>query len=257
MAQPKVLITRSAHQASALAEELRARGVETVSVPAIELAEATSFAALDNAIVRLETFHWLLFTSANAVEVFVRRGGGRGAPAQKVAAIGLTTARALGTEGFRTDLLPAQAVGESFVEALLPFARREDGSATRFLLVRAEVARDHLPEKLREAGADVTVVPAYRTVIPGSSVEAIRDLFSERERWPSAITFTSSSTATNVLALLEVAGVQLPREILRVSIGPITSQTLRDAGYPPHAEALAPTLEDLATAVVKALEANR
>ena len=68
MTQPRVLITRSAHQASVLAEELSARGIEVVLVPAIELIAPTSFAPLDDAILRLETFHWLLFTSANAVE---------------------------------------------------------------------------------------------------------------------------------------------------------------------------------------------
>ena len=81
----------------------------------------------------------------------------------------------------------------------------------------------------------------------------MREMFEVYERWPDAITFTSSSTATNFLALLEVAGVELPRVVLRVSIGPVTSQTLRDAGYPPHAEATAPTIPEIANAVMQAL----
>ena len=253
MAQPRVLITRSAHQASVLAEELSARGIEVVLVPAIELIEPTSFAPLDEAILRSETFHWLLFTSANAVEAFAKRGGGRAVIGQRIAAIGLATARALKKVGLRADLLPAQAVAESLADALLPYALQKDGSSTQFLLIRAEIAREYLPETLRGVGAEVTIAPAYRTVIPDGSIPAMREMFEVSERWPDAITFTSSSTATNFLALLEVAGVELPRVVLRVSIGPVTSQTLRDAGYPPHAEATAPTIPELANAVMQAL----
>jgi uroporphyrinogen-III synthase len=147
-------------------------------------------------------------------------------------------------------------VAESFVKALQPFLYQEDGRATRFLLVRAEVAREYLPEALREGGAEVTIAAAYRNVIPEASVEAVRALFRLRENWPDAITITSSSSATNLLALLEVAGLELPVEVLRVSIGPVTSRTLEDAGYPPQAEAEASTIPELAKATMRALAAN-
>jgi uroporphyrinogen-III synthase len=253
MALPRVLITRSAHQSSALAEELRALGAEPVMVPAIELTEPTSFAVLDDAVARLEVFHWVLFTSANAVEAFAKRAGVRLNSVQKVAAIGPATARAVEAAGLRVDLMPVQAVAESLVEALQPFLYQEDGSATRFLLVRAEVAREYLPDALRERGAVVTIAPAYRNVIPEESVLAIQELFHSRETWPDAITFTSSSSATNLLVLLEVTGLELPAEVLRVSIGPVTSRTLEDAGYPPHAEAKTPTIPELARAVIQVL----
>ncbi len=256
MALPRVLITRSPHQASSLAEALRALGAEPVMVPAIELAEPTSFAVLDDAISRLEVFDWVLFTSANAVEVFAKRAGGRLGAVRRIAAIGAATARAVEAAGLRVDLTPAQAVAESFVEALQPIIYQEDGRATRFLLVRAEMAREHLPEALRECGAEVTIAPAYRNVIPEGSVAAVRALFRSMESWPDAITFTSSSSATNLLALLEVAGLGLPVEVLRVSIGPVTSRTLEDAGYPPHAEAEASTIPELATATMRALAAK-
>ena len=143
-------------------------------------------------------------------------------------------------------------------EALLPHALQPPDSTgqatpTRFLLLRAETAREHLPDTLRAAGADVTIAPVYRTVVPSDSIDAIRHLFSAQENWPAAITFTSSSTATNLLALLEVSGLSLPQEIQRISIGPITSQTLGDLGYPPHAEAAEPNLPSLVAEVVKAL----
>ncbi len=253
MPPPRVLITRSPHQASALAEQLRACGAEPILIPTIELADPTTFAPLDHALARLDHFHWLVFTSANAVESFSKRAGSEALPLQKIAAIGAATARALQAAGLHVDLLPPQAVAESLAETLLPYALQPDGTPTRFLLLRAEVARDVLPDTLRAAGADVTIAPVYRNVIPTGSVAAIRQLFSTPEGWPSAITFTSSSTATNLLALLETSGLTLPQEIQRISIGPVTSQTLRDLNLPPHAEAAEPTIPSLVAEVVRAL----
>jgi uroporphyrinogen-III synthase len=267
----RVLITRSPYQASELADALRARGLEPVLVPAIEFATPASFAALDAALVRLfsrsgqlDSFHWLLFTSANAVDAFHQRLQSVAAPQNnakdlfpascRIAAIGPATARALQTLGLTPTLVPPQAVAESLAASLLPCARQPDGSPTRFLLVRAEQARDHLPETLRAAGAEVTIAPAYRTVVPAGSIDALRALFASPPAYPDAITFTSSSTARNLLALLEAAGLTLPPVVLRVSIGPITSQSLRDLGLPPHAEAAEATIPSLAAAVVKALE---
>lgn len=254
MTLPRVLITRSPHQASALANQLRAAGAEPILIPTIELADPRNFAPLDAALARLDGFHWLIFTSANAVEAFAKRAGNPTvSPMQKVAAIGSATARALESTGRTPDLLPPQAVAESLADALHPHALQPDGSPTRFLLLRAEVAREILPDTLRAAGAEVTIAPVYRTIVPSDSIAAIRRVFSSRQNWPTAITFTSSSTATNLLALLEAAGVSLPQEILRISIGPITSQTLRDLNLPPHAEAVEANLPSLVEAVVASL----
>ena len=300
---PRVLITRAAHQTSALADQLRALGADPILIPTIELADPTTFAPLDAALAHLEAFHWLIFTSANAVEAFHRRlttqplanpvilsegkrpvysvilSEGRSPqpkdpeaanltqtaqpfslqnlpPNLRVAAIGTATARALEAIGLAPNLLPLQAIAESLAEALLPHALQPDGTPTRFLLLRAETAREVLPDTLSAAGADVTIAPVYRNLIPTDSITAIRHLFSTPERWPHAITFTSSSTATNLLVLLEASGMSLPQEILRISIGPITSQTLRDLNLPPHAEAAEPNLPSLVAEVVKVFNLN-
>jgi uroporphyrinogen-III synthase len=287
---PRVLITRSPHQASALAELLRASGLEPILIPTIELAPPTTFAPLDSALAHLDRFDWLLFTSANAVEAFHQRctylnsvilseGGaadeskdpedGGSIPTLqpfsttaspnpysllptpcRIAAIGAATARALSAINLTPTLIPPTAVAESLAAALLPHAT----PGTRFLLVRAEQARDILPDTLTAAGAQVTIAPAYRTVIPQESIPAIRALFAEPANYPDAITFTSSSTATNLLALLDSAGLTLPPQILRISIGPITSKTLHSLDLPPHAEASEPTVAALAEKVVKTLE---
>ena len=282
----RVLITRSVAQGSELAGRLRALNIEPIVIPTIELADPTTFAPLDVALAHLvdpvepgreAAFHWLLFTSANAVAAFHRRlsvlkgarfspsisgspGEGDSAPegnlraGLKIAAIGPATARALEAIGLQPDLLPPQAVAEALAASIVPYARQPGGSSTRFLLIRAEIARDHLPDTLRAAGAAVTVAPAYRTLAPADSIAQIAELFRAPERWPDAITFTSSSTATNLQAFLEAAGVSLPAGIQRISIGPITSQTLRELGLPPHAEAAEPTLECLATTIAASLQ---
>jgi uroporphyrinogen-III synthase len=249
---PRILITRAPHQASPLADALRAAGLEPVLIPTIEIAPPTTFAALDAALASLDTYHWLIFTSANAVEAFHDRLQSLSIlyplPSTLcLTAIGPATARALGAIGLTPTLIPPTAVAESLAGALLPHAR----SGTRFLLVRAEQARDVLPDALTAAGAGVTIAPAYRTVIPTASAQQIRTLFHSPATWPDAIAFTSSSTVTNLLALLESAGLTLPSEIRRISIGPITSQTLRELGYPPHAEAAETTVPALAEILIQ------
>jgi uroporphyrinogen-III synthase len=257
---PRILVTRSPHQSSELATHLSALDLEPVLVPAIELAPPSSFDALDGALAELSSFHWLIFTSANAVEALHRRMEAAGLDAAvvqaRIAAIGPTTARALESIGLATELIPPQAVAESLTEALLPRARQPDGSPARFLLARAEDARDVLPEALRAAGAEVTIAAAYRTVVPAGSIDAVRALFGGVSSDIAAVTFTSSSTARNLLALCEAAGVAIPPSALRVSIGPITSETLRSLGYPPHAEAVSASVAALAEAVREAIDSS-
>ena len=285
MRLPRILVTRSPHQASALADRLRALGAEPILIPAIELAEPSSFAPLDAALHHLDRFHWLLFTSANAVDAFHRRlavlkgtgfspsipgatdkwalaPGGRLPGSLNIAAIGSATAKALATIGFTANLIPPQAIAESLADALLPHVLQPDGTPTRFLLIRAEEAREHLPETLRAAGADVTVASAYRTVVPAESIESIRRLFSDPVNYPDAITFTSASTARNLFALLEAADVTLPRSlsedvVVLASIGPITSATLRDLGYPAQVESPKADITSLAEVLMENLGRRR
>ncbi len=279
--RPRVLVTRSPQQASALADRLRELGAEPVLIPTIETVDPASFAALDAALAQLSHFHWLLFTSANAVEALVRRLAGIGRSllpesvispgaqplnpvistgarsaqwrdpciplppilgSSRIAAIGPATARTLADIGLAPDLLPPQAVAESLAEALLPHAHQPDGSPTRFLLLRA-------------AGAEVTVGPAYRTVVPAGAAERIRQLLTSVA--VDAVTFTSSSTARNLFTLLEAAGMTLPENVVRASIGPITSATLQELGFPPHVEAPQAAVESLAEILVKYLQPPR
>ncbi len=142
--------------------------------------------------------------------------------------------------------MPVQYVAESLAQALLPHA-----PGASMLLVRAAVARDALPEALTAAGAKVIVADAYRSVIPTQSAARLQMLFSNAP--PDAITFTSASTAENLKALLDAAGLALPANVILASIGPITSQAMRKLGLEPTVEAAEATIPALVEALERSL----
>jgi uroporphyrinogen-III synthase len=242
----RILITRTRHQASDLATQLEALGATPILIPTIEIVPPASFAALDAALTCLRTYDWLVLTSPNAVEAFHRRAQFLHLTQlpKKIAVIGPATLTAANAIGLTVDLVPPQYIAESLAQALLP-----EAPGKSFLLVRAAEARDILPATLTAAGATVTIAEAYRNQLPPDSRQALRTLFASPETYPDAITFTSASTARNLCALLEAANLTLPPGITLASIGPITSQTLRDLGHEPTIEAPEPTIPSLIQAI--------
>jgi uroporphyrinogen III methyltransferase/synthase len=208
-----------------------------IEYPTIEIAPPLSFEPLDHAIANLEAYDWLIFTSANAVESFSARLAAssrdlRGLRA-KLCAIGPATRKAVEKMHLKVDVVPKEYVAESLVEALKGYAMQ----GMRILIPRAAVARDTVPEALRAMGAIVEIAEAYRTIVPESGSAPVAE-------W---ITFTSSSTVKNFLALNE------PGAILRyktASIGPITTETLRMHGVEPTVEAKPHTTEGLIDAIL-------
>jgi uroporphyrinogen-III synthase len=242
----RVLVTRPRNQASALAELLAAAGTVPIVIPTIEIAPPASYRALDDALLSLQEYNWVLFTSANAVQVFAERAEAKELrpKAQRIAVIGPATARAVEEKlKLPVDRMPERFVAESLVEAL-----RGDAPHASMLLVRAAIARDVVPARLEAAGAQVTVVDAYRNVIPEDSVAKVRELFLSDP--PDAITFTSASTAQNLHALLEAARLGIPKRTVLASIGPITSQAMREAGMEPTMEARKATMASLVEALL-------
>ena len=195
----------------------------------------------------METYDWLLFTSVNAVEIFHQRRNPSLKP-NRIAVIGPATARAVQGIGLAVDLIPPKYIAESLAEALTP-----EVHGKRILFLRANAARDVLPEALSAAGATVTIAEAYRNQIPPESIPALRQLFASPVSYPDAITFTSASTARNLIALLEAASLTLPPGIMLASIGPVTSQALRDLGYEPAVEASAATIDSLIQSLLSRL----
>jgi uroporphyrinogen-III synthase len=252
LAGRRILVTRAAHQAGKLSAGLRALGAEPVEVPLLEIQPPVSFQPLDRALRNLAACHWLLFTSANTVRALADRARELGLPLAgtpaKIAAVGAATAEALAREGLAVSLVPERYVAEALVEAL---SAREPLAGRRILLARAEIARDVIPDALRAAGAQVDVVDAYRNVVPANAAELVRDALAQPL---DAALFTSSSAAEHLAEAALEAGVAFPPPgVLAISIGPITSQTLRELGWPPAAEADPHVIPGLLDALIRTL----
>jgi uroporphyrinogen-III synthase/uroporphyrinogen III methyltransferase/synthase len=254
-----VLVTRALHQAGKLSEGLRALGAEVVEVPVLEIRPPESFAGLDRTLQQIESYDWLIFTSANAVRAVTERAGkleikaatGLEQPARlKVAAVGEATAAAARKEGWHVAFVPESYVAESLVAGLLEGIQFQT-TGLRVLLARATVARDVIPEALREAGAEVDVAEAYRNALPEAAPEELRQALALRI---DAATFTSSSSANHLAEAAQKAGVAWPfLGAAAVSIGPITSQTLWELGWEPAGEANPSDIPGLIAAVTRVL----
>ena len=246
LANRRILITRAPRQASELVDRLRDLGATPILIPTIEIAPPTTFAALDAALASLATFDLVAFTSANAVESFCQRAEFLNvAPTpRRIAVVGSSTARAVETLGLEVDVVPPIFTAEALAENLA-----SEAAGRRILLVLAEAAPTILRDRLLAAGAEITVAAAYSNRIPESSLEAITSLFRDPAGYPDAVTFTSASTAANLVALLDDGGLTLPAKVVRASIGPITSRALRDLGLPPHVEAPDSTIAALAASL--------
>src|SRR5271170_5516701 len=227
----RVLVGRARHQASALSSELRKLGATVIEIPFIEIRKPRSFKLLDSALRDLASYDWLILTSVNGVEAMWDRLSRLRLTKTvfnrlRIAAIGPATKKAIEQRGGKVDVVPEQYVAESVVRSL---RRRVKGK--RVLLVRAKVARDVIPRELRKAGAQVDVVEAYETIVPQSSRGRLQAALKSPKGRPHVITFTSSSTVRNFVALFGSRSASL--EGMRfASIGPVTSSTLRNLGLP-------------------------
>ena len=240
LAGRRVLVTRAAHRAGKLSDGLRRLGAVPVEVPVLEIRPPQSLEPLDAALRQLDSYGWLILTSANTVRALAERAAALGVnfdefTSLKVAAVGASTAAAAEKAGLAVALIPESYVAEGLVEILATQA-----SGQRILLARAAVARDVIPDALRAVGAQVDVVDAYRNVMPAASPELLRRAL---ELGIDATTFTSSSSVTHLAQAARAAGIAWPfAGVPAISIGPITSCTLRELGWEPAIEA---TMSDI------------
>jgi uroporphyrinogen-III synthase len=246
----RVLVGRARHQAGALSGELRKRGATVLEIPFIEIRKPRSFKPLDSALTNLDGYDWLILTSVNGVDAMWERLSRLGLTNKnlkhlRIVAIGPATKKAIEQRGVAVDVVPKEYVAESVVRSL---QRRVKGK--RVLLVRAKVARDVIPRELRKAGARVDVVEAYETVVPKSSRTRLRSVLRNLRRRPQVVTFTSSSTVRNFVALLGRAHTDLDG-IRLASIGPVTSSTLRELGLGVDIAAKEFTIPGLVEAIVE------
>jgi uroporphyrinogen III methyltransferase/synthase len=241
----RVIVTRARAQASGLAATLRGLGAEVVELPAIRIVPRLEAAEVKEAAAGIDSYSLICLTSPNGVRLLFEALEAAGKDARAlagatVAAIGPGTARALAKRGIGADVIPERFVAEGLIEALAPV----EVSGKPVLIARAADARDVLPEWLREQGAEVDVVALYETVREEPDPDAV-----EAARDADYVTFTSSSTVRN---LTDALGDRFPRAARIVSIGPVTSEAVAEAGLGEVAvEAERHDVEGLVTALLE------
>ncbi|HEU0274029.1 MAG TPA: uroporphyrinogen-III C-methyltransferase [Candidatus Udaeobacter sp.] len=241
----RIVVTRTRKQASVLSSKLRALGAHVIELPTIRIEPPSDLREFAELVQDAHLYDWIVFTSANGVDAFfdiffklyddAREIGGA-----RIAAIGPATGQRVKDFYLHVDLQPEEFVAEDVVRE---FKKQGSVENLKVLLVRAEKARDVLPKELSKLGAIVDQGFAYRTVPETRDIAGARQQLAKDGA--DLITFTSSSTVENFLAL----GIPWPTGMQVASIGPITSQTARDNGLKVDVEAKRHDIDGLVEAI--------
>jgi uroporphyrinogen III methyltransferase/synthase len=253
-----VIITRQKDRAAEMAMILEQAGATVIYCPTIKTVPPDSWSGLDKAIYRISSYDWIVFTSANGVQFFNQRLSELGIGISILnslisCAIGPATAAALQSSGARVDITAADSRAEGVLEAIISHIGSVDSvRGLRFLIPRAQVARELIPTVLRKLGATVDAVDAYRTIKPDPGDDAITRLLQERR--VSAITFTSPSTVEHFADLIGSADLPvLLSGVLIACIGPVTAAAARQRGLERIIQPESHNGEALARIIVDAL----
>lgn len=244
----RIIVTRTRSQASNLTSALSILGAEVIECPTIRIAPPDDWSPVDRALTHLDQFDWLVLTSPNGVEhLFARLWAlnldSRALAPVKLAAIGPATAEKLRDYGLRADLVPREYVAESLAEAL----KNEDMRGQKVLLARAAQARDVLPRELAACGATVQEAAVYQTLSPEALTSEAWDALDRGD--VDLVTFTSSSTVTNMVDLLGDRLAAFKANVSAACIGPITARRAREAGLKVAVEAGEYTIDGLVRAI--------
>jgi uroporphyrinogen III methyltransferase/synthase len=247
----KILITRAREQSGDFAILLKKLGAGVIEFPTIEIAPPLRWDGLDQAIRRLTSYDWIIFTSANGVHFFWQRfieneRNHRLPSSLRVCAIGPATAKKLREKEIFVDYMPKEFVAESILKGF----EKISPEGTRILLARARRARDILPKGLRKMGAEVDVVEVYRTIKPKGGSKKLKQLLTDGGI--DVITFTSSSTVNHFAELLKKDDLKrLLKPIAIACIGPITARTAKEWGMNVKIQPRKYTIPALADAIAK------
>ncbi len=226
----RILITREYTQDYEPLEDL---GAEIFEFPTIQIAPPENYTGLDNAISSIDTYNWLIFTSANGFKYFMQRfletgGDIRDLKGIKICAIGAKTAEAVRKSGIKVDIIPDEFNAEGLIEA---FSRQAPGGSLKgikFLLPRAEIARELFPQKVRELGGEIDVPVAYRALKPEGHWKRLKRFLKEGRI--SIATFTSAATFRNFVDLMGEDAMDLLRPAAIAAIGPVTANAVKKSG---------------------------
>ena len=224
----RILVTRPRHQASRLSNLLLKRGALPVEIPTINIQPSPSNDDLDQAILNLKNYHWIIFTSVNGVDAFFHRLyalnlDARGLAKQQLGAIGTATAGALEQRGLHTDLVPGEYTSQGLLRAL----EQQEMTGRRVLLPRADIAGKELTRGLTRLGAEVDEITAYQTIPNTQGISQARERIQAGDI--DVITFTSASTVVNLMtAIGEETGAL--KDIVIACIGPETKAAATRSG---------------------------
>ncbi len=231
-----VIVTRAREQADELCHLLEKHGAKVIHIPCIRIDPPESWQACDEAIHRLESYHWLIFTSTNGVNKFLERVKALGKDIQNlqtknIAVVGAKTAEVLQSWQLPVTLVPEQFQSEGLINE---FARLNMKNV-RVLIPSAQEGRALLKEALKKQGAMVDVVPVYKTVAPDEKELSIC-LDELNGNVPDVITFTSPSTVKNFVALIDLRKIKawLGQGCRLAAIGSVTAQALEKLQLPVH-----------------------
>jgi uroporphyrinogen III methyltransferase/synthase len=253
----RVLSTREHLEGFEPLEEL---GAEIIEFPTIEIVPPESYDELDKSIYQIETYDWLIFTSRNGVKFFFKRffekdRDIRDLRGVKICAIGTKTAKEIKKYGLKTDLIPDEFRAEGLIEAFtkevspLTHPSPELFKSMRFLLPRAEVAREIFPEKVRELGGEIDVPVTYRTIKPESRGKRLRRFLKEGRI--SIATFTSAATFNNFREIMKKDADELLKGVTIAVIGPVTAKAVENAGLRVDIMPKEATIEAMVKEIIK------
>ena len=243
-----ILTTRAASQSGELRSRLENLGARVIECPTIEIVPVDDWSAVDECIRKLDQYQWLIFTSANAVEYFMKRVRVAGVTCSApIAVVGTATARRLREWDLEPAIVPKEFRAEGLLKALPASLHR-----TSILFPRAEKARDLLPTELRRRGAVVDIVTVYRTLRPEPGARSISDILTSESI--DCIVFTSPST---IRYLAESAGepvLDLLRKIPIAVIGPVTRDAAMEFGLESRIIPDQSTIDSLIAAIQNAMQ---
>ena len=257
-----IIVTRAASQAADLTTMLEGYGAYVIVCPTIEIREPDNYERLDEALDHLYGYDWLIFTSTNGVDFFLKRLTDRGQQVDdldeiKVCAIGQRTADKLHDAHIHVDLVPSQSTAEGVFTALAEFAGGDEHlRGLNILLPRAAVGRDVLPDALQKAGARVDVVTTYQTVLPDNIDRG--KLAAMLAGSGDCIAFTSPSTIKNLARLFDThdLGKTFPRMVV-ACIGSVTAEAAVEYGLRVDIQPDQFTTKDLAQAIADYFDTDK
>ena len=263
----RILVTREHMEGFEPLEEL---GAEVIDFPTITIVPPLTYDDLDKSIDAIETYNWLIFTSRNGVKYFFKRyfekdKDIRDLKGIKICAIGTKTASEIKKYGLKVDMVPEEFRAEGLVEAFAALQKQENSNSDiqnskpfigiRFLLPRAEKAREIFPEKIRELGGEIDIPVVYRTIKPEYHGKRLRRFLKEGRI--SIATFTSASTFNNFVEIMGSDSEELLRGVTIAVIGPITANAVKKAGLPVHIMPEQSTVDAMVEEIIKWVRAKK